>query len=262
MPFPVANRCIYRKNPLDMVVCQLRFPPILKIDSSLPADFQDRVRVDFPNFTDSSEFKVELPPVMGEQIPPEVFRQFIQSSGGKNYEFSSLDGNWKINLSRTFISLTTTKYERWENFREKLMLPFTALQEVYSPNYFSRIGLRYIDVIRRSNIGLTGVPWSELLSSTLIGMYSSLDTANYVDRLDFVQEIHLTENVGNARIISKIIKESEEDVFVIDSDYFDIAQIERNSALNKLDSFNKRSSRFIRWAITDRLHEALEPQLI
>ena len=69
MPFPEAKRIIYRKNPLDQVICQLRFPPILKIDAEVPAKFQDRIRGDFPNLSDSLEIKVEVPHGVKAEIP-------------------------------------------------------------------------------------------------------------------------------------------------------------------------------------------------
>ncbi len=127
MPFPEANRVLYRKNPLDQVVCQLRFPPILRIDAEIPAEFQEMVRRQIPNLTETSEWKLEVPPGLKDQISPEILRQILQSSGNKNYEFSSEDGQWKINLTRTFVALTTQRYERWEEFKEKLEIPFRAL---------------------------------------------------------------------------------------------------------------------------------------
>ena len=61
MPFPEVERVIYARNPLDQVVCQLRFPPILKIDAEIPAGFQDRVREDYPNFSETSGWQLEVP---------------------------------------------------------------------------------------------------------------------------------------------------------------------------------------------------------
>ena len=61
MPFPNVPRVTYRNNPLVQVICQLRFPPILKIDAEVPADFQESIRKDFPKFSERNEFRVELP---------------------------------------------------------------------------------------------------------------------------------------------------------------------------------------------------------
>lgn len=44
MLFPPTQRVIYHKNPLVEVVCQLRFPTILKIDAEIPVAFQEAVR--------------------------------------------------------------------------------------------------------------------------------------------------------------------------------------------------------------------------
>ena len=43
-------RCIYDKNPLAEVICQLRFPEILSIQTDIPAKFQDAIRKDFPKY--------------------------------------------------------------------------------------------------------------------------------------------------------------------------------------------------------------------
>jgi uncharacterized protein (TIGR04255 family) len=262
MPFPEVGRVLYKNNPLEMVACQLRFPPILRIDADLPVAFQDRVRAEFPGFRVSSEFRIEMPSGSGEQIPPEIIRQVIQSSGTKNYEFASTDGNWKINLTRTFIALSTKQYIRWEQFRDRFLLPFNALQEIYSPSYFSRIGLRYINKIRRSGLGLSEVPWRDLLTPDLIGMLNSSDMVESIDGIDITHRLRLAEEGGNARLVSKLDTEGDppEQVFTIDGDYFYSAKSEVATAIDRLNFLNTRSSRLIRWAFTDRLHKAMEPE--
>lgn len=264
MPFPEVNRVIYRKNPLQQVICQLRFPPILRIDAEVPAGFQDRVRTNFPNYAETTELRLEFPQGMEPPIPPEAFRQLSQSSGVKNYEFSSEDdGNWKINLTRTFIALTTKKYERWEGFRERLVEPLSALTSIYSPTYFSRIGLRYIDVIRRSQLNLDDVSWTELLQPHILGTLGEPIVGNNVQSLESNYEIRLSDNESRARLVVRLLKSpDDEQCFMIDSDYYNMKRTDINRALEKLDYLNKRGSRLIRWCITNRLHEAMEPQEI
>jgi hypothetical protein len=41
--FPPSSRVVYRRAPLIEVVCQLRFPTLLSIESKPPADFQERI---------------------------------------------------------------------------------------------------------------------------------------------------------------------------------------------------------------------------
>ena len=59
MPFPEVKRVIYKKNPLDRVICQLRFAPILKIDAEIPADFQEMIRADFPNYSEKMTHQID-----------------------------------------------------------------------------------------------------------------------------------------------------------------------------------------------------------
>jgi len=47
---PESPRVIYASNPLVDVICQVRFPRILRIDSELPVAFQEAIRDQFPLF--------------------------------------------------------------------------------------------------------------------------------------------------------------------------------------------------------------------
>jgi len=262
VPFPPVERVVYGKNPLEQVICQVRFPPVLRIDATLPADFQEQIRGAFPDYAETAELKIEVPSALGDQVPPEVIRQVLQSSATKNYEFSSADGCWKVNLTRTFLALTATEYRRWEEFRERLEMPLGALLRCYEPEYFSRIGLRYVDAISRSRLGLSDVAWRELLSPALLGMLGSEDLSDSVETLEAVQQLRLADGKGSVRIAIRLTTapDSDESVLVIDSDFFDASRSQITESRDKLDFLNARASRLIRWAITERLHEAMEPE--
>ena len=60
MPFPEKQRVIYKKNPLNKVICQFRFPPILRIDSEIPSSFQDSIRSDFPLYQEKIEVQNQV----------------------------------------------------------------------------------------------------------------------------------------------------------------------------------------------------------
>ncbi|MFR1260789.1 MAG: TIGR04255 family protein [Oscillospiraceae bacterium] len=63
--FSNQPRKFYRRSPLIEVICQLRFPDILKIEAHEPADFQDAIRQVYPQYAKRIE-----------QLPP-------QNAGGK-----------------------------------------------------------------------------------------------------------------------------------------------------------------------------------
>lgn len=260
MPFPEVQRVIYRRNPLDQVVCQLRFPPILRIESDIPADFQDIVRVDFPNFSETLGVLIEVPKELKGKVPLDLFAP----PNIKNYEFSSEDGQWKVNLTRTFVALTANKYERWEEFKDKLVGPLNALIDVYSPIYFSRVGLRYINVIKRSELGLDGVDWSELLEPYVMGILGVPEVGDRVEGFESNYQVRLSDEESIVRIVTGFVVDPDmsERYYRIDNDFFNVTKIDINVAMEKLDYFNQRGSRLFRWCITDRLHEAMEPELL
>ena len=264
MSFPDTQRVKYGKSPLQEVVCQFRFPALLKIDTEPPAAFQDAIRKIFPDYQETHELKIEFPPGVSDQIPSEIIRQAVQSTTTKNHQFSAEGGDWRVNLTRTFIALTTTKYDKWEQFRELFQVPFNALLSTYSPPHLTRIGLRYINVIKRSILGLKDMPWSDLLARHIAGIFGSEEVASQIKSAESSTEIMLSDSESIVRIITKLVKATDEDeyCFMIDSDFFNSSKTPIEGALDRMEFLHTRASRLIRWAITDRLHNAMEPSAI
>ena len=267
MPFPESSRVIYNKNPLDRVICQLRFPPILRIDTEIPAVFQEAIRKDFPGFCEKEELTLPAPQRVQKEIRADILRQMIPTET-KNYEFSSDDGNWTLNLTRTFLALTARKYRRRQEFRERWEGPLKALIDIYQPASFSRIGLRYVDIIKRSELGLTGRPWSELLKPYVLGILSAQDDAvkASVRTFEAKAELQLDDASSMARIVTALVQWQEEDrdeeCFMIDTDFYTTRKTAIPEVENKLNYFHVRGSRLIQWFITESLHKAMEPETL
>jgi uncharacterized protein (TIGR04255 family) len=261
MLFSEVKRVIYKKNPLDRAICQLRFPPILRIDAEPPVAFQDCVRKEFPNYSEKIELTMRTPSRAQDRIPHELLSEILRTADTKNHEFSSEDGQWKINLTRTFIALSTDKYKVWEDFKQKLQIPLTALIDIYSPSHFSRIGLRYRDVIQRSALGLDNVSWTELLQPQMLGVLDS-EISESVRNLESVYQIALPERENAVRVFTQLAqdKNSNEVCYVIDSDFFKASKTPIDDVIGNLDYFNAHAFRLFRWCITERLHESMEPQ--
>lgn len=260
MTFPEAPRVVYKNNPLDKVICQLRFPPILKIDTKVPDEFQERIRGSFPEFSEKAEIKLPIFKSAQKDTPAEVL-QSITPTGNKNYEFSSEDKVWTINLTRTFLALSTKNYKRREDFRAHLDAPLQAFIEIYNPSVFSRVGLRYIDIIKRSKLNLKDIPWSELLKKHVLWLLGSSDVNKNIRSFQAQCEIELEDETSIARIITGLVdgQESDEECFMIDTDFFTTKKTAISDVGSKLDYFHVQGSRLIQWLITERLHKAMEP---
>ena len=100
--FPEAPRVIYDKAPLSRVICQLRFPSVLKIESSIPADFQERIRGRFPVFEKSNQILPTLP----AGLPPNFAELLAGQAVGASNRFATEDGKSTIELSSSSIGFS------------------------------------------------------------------------------------------------------------------------------------------------------------
>jgi uncharacterized protein (TIGR04255 family) len=262
MPFPDSPRVIYKKNPLTEVLCQLRFPSILRIDTEPPAAFQERVRQEYPLYSEGVRQEIALP-----QLPKQIAQRLGEELGfskiGKAYDFLSPDREWTIGLTRDFLALSTQRYERWEGFREHLQLPLRSLLAEYAPPFFTRIGLRYQDIIRRSALGQEDANWSELLQPHISGELAS-DVSGDLESTMRQTVIRLPDGRSHVRIVHGLVEipAPPEVCYVIDSDFYTDQQTEPEDATDTLNAFNTQSRRLFRWCITDRLHRSMDPQPI
>lgn len=254
--FADSPRVIYKKNPLINVTCQLRFPAILRVDLELPARFQEQVRSEYPIY---QEQLGPFQPVAPAEASPAVAGQLsFTAKRVTNHNFVSADRAWFLGLTRDSIALTTPSYTRWEDFLEHLRLPVLALRECYAPAFFTRIGLRYQDLIQRSKLGLSDQPWSALLKPHIAGALGVSELAPRISgmltqlQIDLVPG-RLTINHGLAEVQDK------EECYLIDNDFYIEQQTDVDACFPILQDFNKQSGRLFRSCINERLHVAMEP---
>lgn len=260
MPFPDSPRVVYAKNTLDTVICQLRFPPILRIEAESPAVFQDIIRQEYPLFEERALSLPNLPQEIVGLIPAGLDVALRTAKGG--YEFGSADGRWVVSLTRDSLSLTSRHYERWEDFKEHFDTPLQALKEHYVPAFFSRVGLRYRNVIRKGELGLADVDWSELLAPHITGELASRSIADAIEHAARQVTIRLKDG-GRVNLQHGLVRGVETDeAYVLDSDFFTEERTEVGDVLKSLDYYNRQAGRLFRWCISQRLHSAMDPRPI
>ena len=168
MLFAEYDRCQYARSPLVEVICQLRFPTILNIGAKDPAEFQEAVRHDFPRYMARQE---QLPP----KVKPGPTPALEPQAPITNYNFVSADGKWKLNLTSSFIALSTLRYQRWEDFAARLDKPLAQFIQIYQPAFFERIGLRYVNAFSRRALGLEELLWDDLIREPYLGILGEPD---------------------------------------------------------------------------------------
>lgn len=263
MLFPEAERQVYSKNPLRQVICQLRFPTILRINEVAPAVFQDRIRKHYPHYQE--KFGMNLPSEILDQVPPAFARVFSDARSTKAYEFISADREWVVSLTRDFLALTAHKYLRWEAFKSHLEAPLSALVEVYSPTLFSRLGLRYQNVIRRSALGLENVDWVKLLNPYIAAELADSSISSSIAEGAHQIVFNLEKYHAKARLQHGLIMDEGdrgETCYLIDSDFFTEQETETSDAEGIIDYFNKYNQLLFQWCISRTLHAAMAPSPI
>jgi uncharacterized protein (TIGR04255 family) len=260
-PFPDSPRVVYRKNPLEEVVCQLKFPPILRIESEPPASFQDQISDEYPILEDNPVQQLNLPPAVARILSGEL----IGAAPNRQFQFASADGMWKLVLNREFVALSTNQYKRWEDFSSRLQRALTALESQYKPPaFFVRIGLRYRNVIKRSEFGGPDERWSRLLTPHILGELADERVEPSILQAARQTVISLGERGAQVRLIHGLAvpPEQGEICYSIDSDLFTEERTEIANAFDVLKIFNRQAGRLFRWCITEHLHDALGPEVV
>ena len=261
MPFPQTPREIYRNNPLEAVIFQLRFPTILSITAGPPVQFQEAIRSQYPWY--EQQGPPELP-----DVPPEV-RELAQGFGlpqaPPTYAFETEHRTRRISLAQDSISVQERQYREWNDFRSEMERAEGILKDLYAPAFYTRIGLRYRDVLDRSQYGLDATPWSELLNPIFLGILGSPEITPDVVRQSRFQVALTIPDVDGGQVVLRhglVDKEGEDSsLYLIDADFSTQSRCNSDDAFNAADKFNRWSGHLFRWAITDALREKLDPHL-
>ena len=260
--FSSEERCFYQKNQVAEVVCQLRFPEILTIQANLPVAFQEAIRDEFPRY--SSRKETPAPKLSG--VPGQMSLQ--KPDPITNYQFVSADGVWRVNLTSRFISLSCSRYTCWEDFAGKLDKPLVAFIQTYKPAYFERVGLRYVNFISRKELDLAGTPFAELIQPCYLGLLAEEDVNEAASARNSVDaELNIRGGCkvkihAGPGLVRKNGKPDSEIKFVFDQDLFMPGKIPVSGSVGALQTLHAQAYSIFRGAISDPLHDAMDPHPI
>ncbi|WP_298030086.1 TIGR04255 family protein [uncultured Dysosmobacter sp.] len=261
MLFSDRPRAHYQNAPAHEVICQLRFPTILTINNVEPADFQEAIREEFPQYARRQDVPAPRlsglggPNVQVERQPPVT-----------NYHFLSADGAWKLNLTKDFIALSTLRYPGWGAFARQLDKPLAAFIQLYKPAYFQRVGLRYVNIFSRQRLGLEGASWAELFAPAYTGPLQEPDVreedclncgCDLLLKLDSSCQAKI--HAGPGRIQSKGGAQDPEVKFILDLDLSMSGNTPCTLAAAGLETLHGHGTRIFEGAVTDTLRQAMEP---
>ena len=236
----------YDNAPAHEVICQLRFPTILSINSIEPAEFQDRIRSVLPQYAKREERPA--PKLIPGQPP-----QIQQGEALQNYHFFSADGKWKLNLTRDFIALSTLAYPGWTEFARMLD---------------KRIGLRYVNIFSRKKLGLEETPWTELFAPVYLGPMAEPDmaagqvpafSAEFTVKLDSSSVAKVKAGTGRLQARQGSPADPEEK-YILDLDLSMGGKLPCTIAAGALETLHGHAGPLFEGALTEPLRRAMEPR--
>ena len=236
------ERFKYERTGLKTVVCQLRFNPILKIGQETPIAFQDLVRHEFPKFVkeESAGFLIG-PAGAPESLPssPAVWR------------FKTEDDAWAASLAVDNLSLETTNYYDFPDFERRLSIFEEAFQSVYGVDLYTRVGLRYINVFQSDEFR---GGWLDRFNAQLLGPMGDATLGSEV--VEARQIFVLADDDWTVRIRHGI----ENGNYRLDIDHGVEGRVPANDVRECLRDFNRRIYQVFRWAISETMHQEMEPR--
>lgn len=262
MLFSKRPRTLYNQSQVHEVICQLRFPAILSINNTEPADFQEAIRSDFPQYARRED--VAAPQIVGGPKP-----KIEQPPSVTNFHFISADNLWKLNLTENFIALSTLHYTGWEEFAHRLDKPLAEFIALYKPAFFQRVGLRYVNIFSKKNLGLADEKWSDLFSPSYIGPLSEPDlreddvltcATDLLFKLDSSCQAKIHAGPGRLQTNQPNAPEDPEVKFILDMDLSMNGNVPCTLSAGGLETLHAHATELFEGAITDRLRTALDPQ--
>lgn len=226
LTIPERSSVRFDRNFIDVAVCELRFPTLLELETKPPLQLQARLRKKYPGYE-----KQEL-----------LDRNSLEGVPGRyRYLFRSKTGDWTITIHSGAISLETRKYTAFEDFFDRLneLLDFSA--PLIDSDFFTRVGLRYINKIPVRDGELNGWVNDELSSPLINGPYGQVTA--------YTSEVRGYTEIGEY-MFRHAVKERKGgvDAFVLDFDYFK-EDVELKDTPTLIRAFNKINFSFFYWCL-------------
>ncbi len=130
---PAAGPAHFAKNFIRLAVCELRFPTLFELSENPrpPVDFAKALRKEYPTYELLNDVNLN---------PGGVAQAIVHS-------FRSKKGRWAVTLRAAAVSLETSNYDAFGEFVDRLSLILEAAKITIDSDFFTRVGLRYINTV-------------------------------------------------------------------------------------------------------------------
>ena len=225
----------FERNFIRTAVCELRFPTLFELENvPPPAVFARELRKEYPIYESQADLDVSAAKVAKSHA----------------HVFISRKSKWKVSLRASAISLETSHYDSFPEFRERLAFVLDKAKKVIDSDFFTRVGLRYINAIPFGNEDV-----SSWINPALVGVLSA---GVYDDIKECSQRIIGVTSYGGYLFRHGLEQGHQSKSYVLDYDFYseDVPVVE---TLSVLDDLHQREFSMFSWALGERAKEYLGP---
>ncbi len=234
LTLPDIEAVVFERNFIQTAVCELRFPTLLEFETQPPTQLQKALRKDYPYYE----------PRQAVNVRPETVNREAR------YLFKSRKKDWTISFKSYAIALETNRYTSFEEFLTRFRHLLTKSQPLLDTDFFTRVGLRYVDAIPVENDNLSGWVRDDLVPPLIKGVYGTVE--------QFAQEVRGFTDVGRYTFKHGTLAKTQDEpkVYHLDFDFYE-ENVQFDGVLPLIEQFNQLSFRFFQWAIGPKALERL-----
>jgi uncharacterized protein (TIGR04255 family) len=161
---PYEESVRYDSNFIRAAVCEFRYPTLLELEENPPVKLQRLLRKRYPHYSRKRGVSV------GDAGVAPL---------GHRYQFESRSRDWTISVRASAVSLETSRYTEFEEFLDRVNELLSSAKNLLDTDFFTRVGLRYINVVSIDDSVLEGWINAKLISALLtneLGVLSQFNT--------------------------------------------------------------------------------------
>ncbi len=241
LTLPVERSVRYEENFIRTAVCELRFPTLLELEQQPPTKFQKILRKQYPYYKKMNQ--IALSDAGASPISPK-------------YSFESRKKDWTVLLRPSSISLETSHYTEFKDFRDRLENLLKDTRALLDTDFFTRLGFRYINSIPIQDKDLEDWVNSALIQPILTGVLGTLSK--------YRSELHGLLQNGKYSVRHGFDRaedtEGSSSQYILDFDYY-MENVDFNQVMPLVCDFHDTNFSFFRWALGKKAKELLGPGL-
>jgi uncharacterized protein (TIGR04255 family) len=150
----------YTNDTLRWIAAEIRYPPVDALTTSVPDPLREHLYDAFPIREDQNQLTVSIG-LAGPMPQQTLVHRFVRR-----------DRLASVTLGRDVLSLETTDYAGWTEFRKMITGVIGALEEHARPDATIRVGLRYIDEVRVPQPPAAIADWREWIDDRLVAPFT------------------------------------------------------------------------------------------